>query len=171
MQERFLKMSSPSYRSVNTACAVVCAWLFSFALFYLQEYLSLQPCYLCFTQRVFIIVCGLAFATAAIHNPRGIGRKAYAGCSSLFSMAAAFFAMKQIWLQNLPEDLVPSCGPPVEYILKEFSVSETIPMLLSGDGSCADIQWQLFGLSIPAWVLISSIGLLTASLYQMLREQ
>ena len=129
MQERFLKMPSPSYRSVNAVSAGVCAMLFIFALFYLQEYLSLQPCYLCFTQRLFIVGCGLSFATATIHNPRGIGRKAYAGCSSLFSMAAAFFAMKQIWLQNLPEDLVPTCGPPVEYLLKEFSVLETIPLI------------------------------------------
>jgi len=171
MQIRFLNMQIPSYRALNALSAGVCAWLFIFALFYLQSYLSLQPCYLCFVQRFFIVACGLSFAIATIHNPQGIARKAYAGCGSICAMAAAFFAMKQLWLQNLPEDLVPTCGPPVEYLLKEFSVLETIPMLLSGDGSCADIQWQLFGLSIPAWVLISSVGLLTASLYQLLREQ
>ena len=33
MQERFLKMPSPSYRSVNAVSAGVCAWLFIFALF------------------------------------------------------------------------------------------------------------------------------------------
>ncbi|MAJ80748.1 MAG: disulfide bond formation protein B [Porticoccaceae bacterium] len=170
MQLRFYNMPLTSYRAVNALSAVVCAWLFIFAFFYLQEYLSLQPCYLCFTQRFFIVACGLAFAIATVHNPEGTGRKAYAGCSSLFTMAAAFFSMKQIWLQNLPDDLVPTCGPPVEYLIKEFSVLEVIPMLFKGDGSCADIQWQLFGLSIPVWVLINSVGLLTVSLYQMLRE-
>ncbi len=31
-------------------------------------------------------------------------------------------------------------------------------MLLRGDGNCAEVQWQLMGLSMPGWVMVSFIG-------------
>ena len=43
-------------------------------------------------------------------------------------------------------------------------------MLLRGDGSCAVVQWQLFGLSMPAWVLICFSGLALIAIFQLLRK-
>ena len=85
-------------------------------------------------------------------------------------MGGSFFSIKQLWLQGLPEDQVPACGPPVDYLFDAFSVSEAISMLLRGDGNCAEVQWQLLGLSMPGWVLVSFIGLAGVGLLQLLRK-
>ena len=63
-------------------------------------------------------------------------------------------AGRQVWLQSLPEDEVPLCGPPLEYILEVFPFGDLLNALLMGDGSCAEIPWQFLGLSMAGWSLI-----------------
>lgn len=159
-----------SYRTVNFGAAVGCGLMTLYAVLYLQNYLGLEPCYLCITQRVFVIACGIIFALAAVHNPTGRVRQVYAIAASLSAMAGAYFASKQVWLQSLSEDLVPSCGPPVDYLFDTFSTPEVMTMLMRGDGQCAEIQWQFLGLSIPAWVWLSCVGYLGIALFQLLRK-
>jgi len=43
-------------------------------------------------------------------------------------------------------------------------------MLLRGDGNCAEVQWQLLGISMPGWVLVSFMGLAGVALFQLLRK-
>ena len=159
-----------SYRSVNVASAAACGLLGLFALVYLQGHLGLEPCYLCVTQRFFVIGCGLLFALAAIHNPALIGRRWYAGGSCVTAMGGSYFAMKQLWLQGLSANQIPTCGPPVDYLFEAFSTFEVIAMLVRGDGNCAETQWQFLGLSIPAWVLVNCSLLLAVGLLQLLRK-
>lgn len=151
--------------------AVACAGLIGVAIFYFQNHLGLEPCYLCMTQRAFVIIVGLFFLLAGLHNPGHKGRKVYAALVALAASAGAFFSVKQLWLQSLPEDKVPACGPPVDYLFDAFSISEAISMLLRGDGNCAEVQWQLLGLSMPGWVLVSFIGLAGVAIFQGLRRQ
>ena len=164
-------MNILSYRSINLITALGCGAVLLFAILYLQEHLELEPCYLCITQRFFVIVTGLLFGVATIHDDFGRPRIMYASLSSLSAMGGAFFALKQLWLQSLSEDQVPSCGPPIEYVFEAFSVSEIITILLSGDGNCSEVQWQFIGLSIPGWVLIGCLMLLALSLFQLLRKE
>tara|TARA_B100001093_G_C26763795_1_gene986945 strand:+ start:1013 stop:1507 length:495 start_codon:yes stop_codon:yes gene_type:complete len=164
-------MSALSYRSINLITALGCGAALVFAVLYLQEHLELKPCYLCVTQRFFVTVTGLLFALAMMHDNFGLPRSIYASLSCLSAMGGAFFAMKQLWLQSLSEDQVPACGPPVEYVFEAFSASEIITILLSGDGNCSEVQWQLIGLSIPGWVLIGCVMLLAISLFQLLRKE
>jgi disulfide bond formation protein DsbB len=42
-------------------------------------------------------------------------------------------------------------------------------MVLRGSGSCADIQWQFLGLSIPAWTLFLFVVLTLIALVQLFR--
>ncbi len=150
--------------------ATACAGLIVIAIFYFQNYLGLEPCYLCITQRVFVIAVGVLFLFAGLHNPRARGQKIYAALVAATATAGGFFSIKQLWLQNLPEDKVPACGPPVDYLFDAFSASEAIAMLLRGDGNCAEVQWQLLGLSMPGWVLMSFIGFAGLSIFQILRK-
>lgn len=159
-----------SYRKTNIASAVGCAALCFYAIVYLQQHLGLEPCYLCVTQRFFVVGCGLLFSLAAIHNPTGSGRLWYAGATCISALGGAYFAMKQLWLQGLSADQVPTCGPPVDYLFDAFSTIEVIAMLVRGDGNCAEVQWQLLGLSIPAWVLINCMTLFAISLFQLMRK-
>ena len=163
-------MNLPDNRTINLLMAAACAGLIAIAVFYFQNYLGLEPCYLCITQRVFVIAVGVVFLIAALHNPAAKGQKIYAALVAATAAIGSFFSIKQLWLQNLPEDKVPACGPPVDYLFDAFSASEAISMLLRGDGNCAEVQWQLLGLSMPGWVLVSFIGFAGVAVFQFLRK-
>jgi len=150
--------------------ASACAALIAIAVFYFQNHLGLEPCYLCITQRVFVIAVGVIFLVSALHNPLPKGQKIYAALVAATATIGGYFSIKQLWLQNLPEDKVPACGPPVDYLFDAFSASEAISMLLRGDGNCAEVQWQLLGLSMPGWVLLSFIGFAGVAIFQLLRK-
>ena len=67
----------------------------------------------------------------------------------------AVFAIRQLYLQNLPDELVPSCAPDLDYLLDTLPVFEVLMMAIQGDGNCAEVMWQFLGISIPGWLLIS----------------
>jgi disulfide bond formation protein DsbB len=79
-------------------------------------------------------------------------------------------AARHVWLQHLPEELAPACGPSLGYMLETLPLSETVQLVLMGDGNCADTVWTLFGFSIPEQTLALFTGLVAASLYQLLRR-
>ena len=155
---------------LNFLGAFGCGALLLIAVFYFQNHLGLEPCYLCVTQRVFVALTGVIFLTAALHNPSFYGNKIYAGLSLLSAVTGAYFSAKQLWLQSLPEENIPSCGPPVEYLFDAFPMSEVLTMLVRGDGNCAKVQWEFLSISMPGWVLISFIVLSLLGLYQLLRK-
>lgn len=163
-------MVLPSYRIVNLAQAVASAGLIIVAIAYFENYLGLEPCYLCMTQRVFVIGVGVICGIAALHNPAPKGQRIYAGLGTVTALLGSYFSGKQLWLQSLPEDQVPACGIPVDYLFDSFSVSEAISMLLRGDGNCAEVQWQLLGLSMPGWVMVTFVGFAAVGIVQFLRK-
>ena len=163
-------MTIPSYRSVNFVQVLASFFLIAVAVLYFENHLGLEPCYLCVTQRFFVVCVGVVCAIAALHNPTQFGQRIYALLSILAATLGGYFSSKQLWLQSLPEDQVPACGIPVDYLLDSFSLSEAIAMLVRGDGNCAEVQWQLLGLSMPAWVLIGFIGFVLLGLVQFLRK-
>jgi disulfide bond formation protein DsbB len=163
-------MALPSYRLINGLQALISLLLIMVAVFYFQDYLGLEPCYLCITQRVFVIAIGVICGLAVIHNPPQCGQRIYAALSTIAAIAGGYFSSKQLWLQSLPEDQVPACGVPVDYLFDAFSLLEAVAMLLRGDGNCAEVQWQLLGLSMPAWVLIAFVGFTIVGLTQLWRK-
>ncbi len=145
-------MTIPGQRAVNFGGFLVCAALMGFAL-YAQYGLALDPCPLCVLQRVAVIALGLVFLAAAIHGPAGWGRYVYAGSAIVVAAAGASVAGRHTWLQSLPEDKVPACGPGLDYMLESFPLRKVVEMVFTGSGECAKISWQFLGLSMPAWVL------------------
>ena len=163
-------MNLPSYRIVNLAQAFASLMLMVIAIAYFENSLKLEPCYLCMTQRAFVIAIGIICALAVVHNPPRRGQQIYAALSICMAIAGSYFSGKQLWLQSLPEDQVPACGIPVDYLFDSFSATEAISMLLRGDGNCAEVQWQLMGLSMPGWVMVSFIGFAVLGAVQFLRK-
>ncbi len=147
-----------SRRTLNLAGFLACAGLMAYAL-YSQYQLMLDPCPLCIFQRVAVIALGLVFLLAFIHHPLGWGRQIYALLVLAASATGAFVAGRHVWLQNLPPDQVPSCGPGLGFMMESFPLLEVFEMVLTGSGECASVDWSLLGLSMPAWVLIA-IGVL-----------
>jgi disulfide bond formation protein DsbB len=138
----------------NAAGLAACAALMGYAL-YAQHVLELEPCPLCVFQRVAVIALGAVFAVAALHGPGAIGRKVYAVLLLVPALAGIGVAGRHVWLQNLPPERVPACGPGLDYMLESFPFREVLQMVLSGSGECANVDWSLLGLSMPAWVLIT----------------
>ena len=160
-------LSSLNNRNINLLCGLICVASLLIAKFYFEEYLGLEPCYLCITQRVFIAVAGLLFFIWAIHNPKRLGARIYALLALAATSAGAYFSSKQLYLQSLPEEQVPQCGPPVDYLFETFSNFEVITMLLRGDGNCARIQWEFLSITMPGWVLLIFIVLIGASILNL----
>lgn len=150
MLQRLLALSP---RWLFLAGALVVAGLFSSAL-YLQYVLREEPCPLCMLQRVIFIVIGVLFLIAAVHNAGRIGRRLYSGLIALFALGGIATASRHIWLQNLPKDQVPACGPGLDYMLQNFPLAEVWQELMHGSGECAEKGWTFLTLGIPEWSLV-----------------
>lgn len=121
----------------------------------LQYIVGLAPCPLCVFQRIGVIATAIVLLIAAIHNPAGRIGKAFYGILSLITVGGgAFVAGRHVWLQSLPADEVPSCGPDLSYMMEMLPLQDVVNRVLSGSGECAEIDFMLMGLSLPAWTLI-----------------
>lgn len=136
--------------------AVTVAAMFGAAL-YLQYVLREEPCPLCMIQRVIFIVIGVLFFVAALHNARQVGAKAYSVLIALTALAGVAVASRHIWLQHLPKDQVPACGPGLDYMLQHFPMAEVWQELMHGSGECAAKGWTFLTLGIPEWSLLGYV--------------
>ncbi len=161
-------MTLPGKRLLNGAGFLACAGMMGFAL-YAQYVLILDPCPLCVFQRVATIALGIVFLIAALHNPGRTGARVYALLVLLTAGFGAGVASWHVYLQSLPADRVPSCGPGFEYIMENFALFEALGMIFQGSGECADVVWQFLGLSMPTWVIIGLGGLGIAGIWNNLR--
>jgi disulfide bond formation protein DsbB len=135
--------------------ALACALLLGFGYF-LQYAQGLEPCPLCLVQRGFFYAVLAVCLVAALH---GRGRTFYAALAGLFAIGGAGTAARQVWLQHLPPDKVPQCGPDLFFMLDNFPLSRTLQTLISGTGECAVVDWTFLGLSIAEWSLLWFVGL------------
>lgn len=145
-------------RWLFAAGVAFCLALLGTAL-YFQHVMGLDPCPLCIIQRIFVIAIGAVMLVAAAHNPRHLGRRVYGGLITVFAVLGIAVAGRQVWLQNLPPDQVPACGPGLEYLLQTFPLTEALKLVFQGSGECAEVQWTFLGLSIPGWTLVMFTGL------------
>lgn len=158
-----------SIRSLFVLMFFGCSGLILIAL-YFQYGMDMYPCPLCITQRIFVIAVGLIALLAAVHNPAAVGRKIYSGLGIITAAIGLGVALRHVWIQSLPEDQVPACGPGLNYMFENFPLGEALSLLFQGDGNCADISWSMLGLSMPAWVAVSFCAMIIALLWQMLRK-
>ena len=144
--------------------------MMAFAL-YAQYAMMLEPCPLCVLQRIAVIGVGLAFLAAALHNTSGGLRFLYTGLLGLFAAAGIGVAGRHVWLQSLPPGDVPSCaGMNLDTMLEYYPFFEALGRVFRGSGECAEIDWQLLGLSMPTWVLIALLGLGGVGVWNNLRK-
>ena len=139
---------------MNGGAALACLLLLGYGYF-LEHAEGLAPCPLCILQRIAFASLLVVLAAAAIHRPRSRGgARAYGIVAGLVAAAGAGIAGWHIHLQNLPPGEAPACGPGLEYMLSAFPLGETIKMIFTGSGECAEVSWSFLSLSIPAWALV-----------------
>ena len=161
-------MKIPASRQLNLVGFAACVGMMSYAL-YAQHGLMLTPCPLCVFQRMAVIGLGAVFLLAALHHPAGWGRRVYAASILLVAGIGIGVAGRHLWIQNLPPDKVPSCGPGLDYIIESFPLADALQLIFTGSGECATVDWQFLGLSMPAWVVISFLSLGVAGIWNNLR--
>lgn len=159
----------PSVRNTNFLIFIVCV-LMMLAAAYMEHVMKMIPCSLCITQRGFVVLTGLLALIAALHNPALTGRRAYATLGIISAILGACFAGRQLWLQSLPADQVPACGPGLSYMFEVFPFMDALKLLLQGDGNCAHVD-KILGLSLAAWTFMAFIALAGVNLYQLIRKQ
>lgn len=152
-------------RSAFALLALVCASFIGYAL-YLQYYEYQDPCPLCLVQRGFYIILMVVGIAGALH---GRALKAYGWAAAIAALGGAGTAGRQVWLQHLPKDQVPQCGPDLYYMIDNFPLAKMLGLLFRGSGQCAEVSWRFLGLSIAEWSLVWFILFLAAALLFALR--
>ena len=157
-------------RAAFALVALICALLLGFG-FYLQYGRGLEPCPLCLVQRAFFFAVMAVCLIAALHPTRRRGTTVYAALAALFAFGGGAVAGRQVWLQHLPADKVPQCGPDLYFMMENFPLSRTLKTLFSGTGECAVVDWTFLRLSIAEWSLMCFVVLFAFAVWTALRRR
>ena len=166
MANFFLKFST---RQIHLIIFLLVGLLLGYAAYSIKV-LGLEACTLCITQQFFYCLIGVSSFIAFLHNPHIRASRLYSFFIALFAIAGTWISGRQVWLQGLPEDEVPLCGPPLEYIIDVFPFADVVNALFMGDGNCAEIPWQFIGLSMAGWSLIFFVAIIVLSLFALLKK-
>jgi disulfide bond formation protein DsbB len=131
--------------------------------YYLQFVEQLEPCPMCIFQRVCFLGMGLVFLVAIFHNPGRGGATVYALLQLLIGGTGAGLAIRQVWLQSLPKDQVPSCGMGLKYMLDTLPLTDVLRKVFQGSGECAEKAWVFLHLSIAGWALVFFVAIVVAT--------
>ena len=151
-------------RTEGAAALIVAGTGFLLAGALIMEHIfMMDPCPLCLMQRVWFAIAGLLALAALIHSPRwGI----YPLLTILAALVGGGFSIRQLWLQSLPADQVPACGPGMDYMLENFPLGDVLSAMTQGTGDCAQVAWQ-FGLTIPGWALVGFVVIIVVAAFQL----
>ena len=152
-------------RAIYLLGFLACAGLIAFAL-YLQHQLGEDPCALCIFQRVAVMALGIIFLIAGLHNPGARGNRAYASLALVATLAGGGIAARHVWLQHLPKDQVPECGPGLSYLMETQPWLRVFQNVLQGSGECAEVGWTFLRLSIPEWTMICFVLFAIMTIFQ-----
>lgn len=159
-----------SYRFVSGLLVLASIVGMTFAL-YLEHFKGLEPCPLCIFQRVGLMAMGIVALIAFLHNPvSNAFKRVYAFLATLGILWSVGVAIRHVWLQTLPPDQVPSCGPGLNYLLDALPLKTVLQQVLQGSGECAAIHWTFLGQSLPVWSLAYFSLILVLCVWQLLRR-
>lgn len=135
-----------------------------FGALVMEHRLDQVPCPLCLMQRVWFFIAGLCVVAGLLHDPRwGI----YPLLTMLAALVGGGFAMRHLYLQSLPEDQVPACGPDIDYMIDAFPLSEVLAAMTQGTGDCAAAAPGPFGVPLPVWALLGFAAVILLSVLQL----
>lgn len=141
-----------STRTAFISGFLLCASAMGVAL-YFQHVVGLEPCPLCVFQRVSVVLLGIVFLIAALHNPRTWGARVYGLLITLSSLLGIGIAVRHLWLQYATHEEL-GCGPGLDYMMEIMPLDEVVASVFKGTGDCGEILWSMFGISIPGWTLM-----------------
>lgn len=147
---------------------VICALLLG-AAYYFEYQLFLDPCPLCIVQRIATLAVGIGCLLAFLSRNTRLPQLT----SLVFTFASSLFGIwvshRHVWLQGLPADEVPECGPSVEYMAEVLPFTELVTFMLQASGSCADVSWSFMSMSMPEWMRVVFVGFAVVSAIGLVR--
>jgi disulfide bond formation protein DsbB len=156
-------------RSGFALVLLLAAGLLGFA-YYAQFVQGYEPCPLCILQRWAFIVIAIGALAGALHGSRGAARWFYGAVVFAGGIWGLVTAGRHLWLQSLPADEVPECGPGFNFMVEYFSLFEAVKSAFTGSGECAEVDWTFLGLAMPAWTLIWYVVLLVLTAVSLKRK-
>ena len=128
-----------------------------------------DPCPLCILQRWFFALIAMCGALMIIPGLHVFLKKILFLFASLFACCGSIIAGRQIYLQNLPSDQIPTCAPPMDFLIDTLPLFEVIQTILLGDGNCAEYEWR-FILNFAEWALVFFILLFIYNIFFLLKK-
>ena len=129
------------------------------ALFF-EHMLLLEPCLLCYAQRACVYLVILLSLIGFLHKNHSLRVfRSYIGIAITIIVCGILLSIRQLYLQNLPPELVPTCGPDIDYLFETLPILEVFMLAIRGDGNCAEVLWSFLGISIPGWLLVAFVAL------------
>ena len=124
----------------------------------MQMFLYLEPCILCWLQRVllFIILLLLCLKMTFKHKP--LGYWSFFSLHGCFLAVAILLTWHHIALQQAELASV-SCLPNWDILLNYYAWSDIVHQIMHS-ASCATVSWTWLGRSIPQWLLLAYLFLL-----------
>jgi disulfide bond formation protein DsbB len=158
-------------RLAQAAGSAACLGLLGFGL-YVQYVLGEEPCPLCIFQRVAYMGLAVLFAAAALHGPGRAGATVHGVLQGLTAAGGAAIAARHVWIQSLPPDRIPECGPGLAYMVERMPFVQMLEKVLRGSGECANAAWSFLGLSMAGWSLLwfLAFGIYAAALAVRARQ-
>lgn len=142
-----------------------------FAYFFYQKFLQLEPCPLCIFQRVGLIVMGIFALLAFVINPKKVWSRLLLAFGALLGIGwSVAVAIRHVWLQSLPPDEVPSCGPGLNYWLDTLPIAQVVTEVFKGSGECAEIDWTFLGTTLPQQSLTFFLFLVVLVLLMLVKS-
>jgi disulfide bond formation protein DsbB len=139
------------------------------AAYYFQVTAHLNPCILCIMQRICFYLLLATAGLAMLRQRRRLGNIIYDSLLLVFSGGGIYYASRQIWLQHLPPGQVSACPPSLDYLLKNFPLSETAKFLFYGAGDCGLVTWRFLGFSMAEYSLLIFVALFLSAVYLLLK--
>jgi len=156
-----------SNKTLSLLVFLSCAALLATA-YYFEYVLYMDPCPLCIMQRIAVLLVGLAGLAGFLFARNQIARMVSSGFMLLSALLGIGVAGRHVWIQGLPADEVPTCGPSLEYMVDTLPWAEVLTVMLRGNGNCADLQWSFIGLSMPQWMIVWFIGFAITAVYMII---
>jgi len=164
-------MTSPSIRQTHAYAFILCTSLV-LASFYFQFVQHLEPCPICITQRFVFMLLSVLFLVGWIAKfQRPVFRYSHNGLVILVSLLGVGVSGRQIWLQHLPADQAPACGPGLNYMLENLPVGKTLHLLFYGAGECAQVDWTLLGFSMAEWAFVCFVLFALVGVWNIVRAK
>lgn len=130
--------------------AILCAGFSFFA----QYVLGKNPCVLCISQRLAVMLTAVvALICALLPNRKLIGRLFSTLLVSVVAIGGLGIAIYQIYIQQLPIMDQPSCGAPWTFRLRDAPLFNWYEPIIRGTGNCGEVQTFMY-VSLPIWSVL-----------------